>query len=66
VHDAHPGSISWDAFEANQERLQGNCTRRYRPGAAREGKALLQGIVLCGHCGKNRATSWLADRSYQD
>jgi hypothetical protein len=40
--------------------LQGNCTRRYRPGAVREGKALLKGIVLCGHCGKNRATSWLA------
>ena len=58
VHNAPPGYISWDAFEANQERLQGNCTRRYRPGAAREGHALLQGIVLGGHCGKNMATSY--------
>ena len=58
VHNAHPGYISWDECEANQERLQGNFTRRYRPGAAREGNALLQGIVLCGHCGKNLATSY--------
>jgi hypothetical protein len=57
VPDAHPGYISWDECEANQERLQGNCTRRSRPGAAREGNALLQGSVLCGHCGKNMATS---------
>ena len=58
VKEVHPGYISWEEFEANQERLQGNLTHRSQPGAARQGNALLQGIVLCGHCGKNMATSY--------
>jgi DNA invertase Pin-like site-specific DNA recombinase len=55
VHDAHPGYISWDEFETNQEQLLRNLNR-YRPGPVREGAALLQGIVLCGTCGKNMTT----------
>jgi len=55
VHDAHPGYISWAEFEANQEQLRHNLNRS-RPGPVREGAALLQGIVLCGKCGKNMST----------
>jgi DNA invertase Pin-like site-specific DNA recombinase len=55
VQDAHPGYISWEEFEANQEKLLRNLNR-YRPGPVREGIALLQGIVLCGRCGKNMGT----------
>jgi Recombinase/Recombinase zinc beta ribbon domain len=57
VKEVHPGYLRWEECEANQERLQGNLTHRYQPGAARQGHALLQGIVLCGHCGKHMATS---------
>ena len=50
IHDHHPGYISWDTFNANQQQLAANRTQRgARP--PREGVALLQGVVLCGHCG---------------
>ena len=54
IPDAHPGYITWDQFQRNQERLRTNA-RAYdaedgrRP--PREGPALLQGLVICGRCG---------------
>jgi len=52
-HDAHPGYISWEQFLRNQQRLDDNCTSQVNgPGAVREGSALLQGLVLCGRCGR--------------
>lgn len=54
LHDAHPGYITWDQFLRNQQQLDDNRTFRSedRRGAIREGTALLQGIVLCGQCGR--------------
>jgi hypothetical protein len=54
LRDAHPGYISWEEFERNQERLRDNSAihgsdRRRSP--PREGPALLQGLVVCGVCG---------------
>jgi DNA invertase Pin-like site-specific DNA recombinase/uncharacterized protein YndB with AHSA1/START domain len=50
----HPGFIDWATFQANQARLDSNT--RPKPhqsgGAVREGSALLQGLVTCGHCGR--------------
>ena len=55
LRDAHPGYISWEQYEANLEQLRQNAaaygTDR-RKGPPREGAALLQGIVICGCCGK--------------
>jgi len=53
-HNAHPGYLSWEQFLRNQQRLDDNCTHRGddRRGAVREGLALLQGLVLCGQCGR--------------
>jgi DNA invertase Pin-like site-specific DNA recombinase len=53
--DTHPGYITWEEFEANQAKLLDNANaygldRRKSP--PREGSALLQGLVLCGICGK--------------
>jgi DNA invertase Pin-like site-specific DNA recombinase len=55
VRDAHPGYITWDEFEGNLDRLRQNSAahgeeRRRSP--PREGPALLQGLVICGQCGK--------------
>lgn len=50
----HEGYISWEEFLANQERLAKNRTNAGAPilnGPAREGLALLQGLMLCGVCG---------------
>jgi DNA invertase Pin-like site-specific DNA recombinase len=54
IPDHHSGFIDWATFQANQARLDSNT--RPKPhqsgGAVREGSALLQGLVTCGHCGR--------------
>ena len=52
--DTHPGYISWEQYERNQEILRNNAAARggdRRKSPPREGPALLQGIVICGVCG---------------
>ena len=60
LHDAHPGYITWEQFQANQQLLDDNRTWRDedRRGTVREGAALLQGIVLCGHCGRRMSVRY--------
>jgi DNA invertase Pin-like site-specific DNA recombinase len=51
----HPAYISWEAFLDNQQRLQRNRTNgegTVLSGPAREGLALLQGLLVCGKCGR--------------
>jgi excisionase family DNA binding protein len=49
----HPGYVSWDEYLATRERLRANVRPRGQGGgAAREGVALLQGILRCGRCGR--------------
>jgi DNA invertase Pin-like site-specific DNA recombinase len=51
----HEGYITWEEFLNNQERLDKNRTNGEETilsGPAREGLALLQGLLLCGHCGR--------------
>ncbi|PTL74904.1 recombinase family protein [Vitiosangium sp. GDMCC 1.1324] len=57
----HPAYISWEEYEANQKRLATNHPSYQQPdqrGAAREGSALLQGLVLCGRCGHRMQTAY--------
>ena len=51
---AHPGYIGWEEFMANQSRLADNANRydAGRRGAPRKGSALLQGVAVCGRCGR--------------
>jgi DNA invertase Pin-like site-specific DNA recombinase len=52
--DAHPGYITFEQFEANQDKLTANRAARGKDrlaGPPREGPALLQGLVVCGACG---------------
>jgi DNA invertase Pin-like site-specific DNA recombinase len=54
IPNSHPAYISWEEFLANQKRMSENAARRrddLTKGAAREGHALLQGLLLCGCCG---------------
>jgi DNA invertase Pin-like site-specific DNA recombinase len=53
--DAHPGYITWEQFEANLDRLRANAQARgaeRRKSPPREGPALLQGLAICGVCGR--------------
>jgi DNA invertase Pin-like site-specific DNA recombinase len=58
-HNVYPAYITWEQFMANQQHLADNASnyqRRMR-GTARPGAALLAGLVVCGHCGRQmRAT----------
>ncbi len=53
LHNRYPAYISWEECVANQAHLHANSLnyREERPGVARKGQALLQGIVRCGRCG---------------
>jgi DNA invertase Pin-like site-specific DNA recombinase len=58
IRDHHEGYIDWQTYESNRRRMDENGHPRAREAAAarsgpvREGRALLQGLVLCGHCGR--------------
>ena len=53
IPDHHPGYVSWDTYLATRERLRANMiVKDEGGGAAREGVALLQGILRCGRCGR--------------
>jgi hypothetical protein len=51
----HPGYLTWERFQANQAALAANAAAHgldRKAGPPREGNALLQGIVVCGRCGR--------------
>jgi DNA invertase Pin-like site-specific DNA recombinase/uncharacterized small protein (DUF1192 family) len=55
IQDHHPGYLDWETYLVNQERLAHNrtCTEAtVLSGPAREGLALLQGLLVCAHCGR--------------
>lgn len=54
IKDHHEGYISYEDFEMNERILEENAHPRSEDGRrtpAREGPALLQGLVICGKCG---------------
>jgi DNA invertase Pin-like site-specific DNA recombinase/predicted DNA-binding transcriptional regulator AlpA/uncharacterized protein YndB with AHSA1/START domain len=60
IHDHHPGFIDWNTYEANQQRLATNTHPEPHAagGALREGAALLQGLAVCGRCGRRLHTHY--------
>jgi DNA invertase Pin-like site-specific DNA recombinase len=52
IRDRLPAYISWERFEANQQRLTANRNLPATPGAPRNGPAMLAGLVRCGRCGR--------------
>jgi len=77
LSEHHSGYICWEEFVKNQEQLRQNWSHEGNRGVPREGRALLQGIVYCGICGRkmsvqdralkeNRSPSYICGRAYQD
>ena len=61
IPNHHEGYIDWNTYEANLARIGANT--RPRPhqsggGAVREGSALLQGLAVCGRCGRKLRTHY--------
>jgi len=63
IRDHHPAYISWDQFHRNLAQLDDNRTfdAAQRRGALREGGALLQGLVVCGVCGRRMTVRYMPD-----
>jgi len=54
---AHEGYIKWEDYEENQKRLEAN--RHWKRACPpREGPALLQGLVICGVCGRKMSVRY--------
>ncbi len=65
LRDAHPGYISWEDYQSNLQRVKGNAlawSDDRRRGPAREGTALLQGLVICGACGERMTVRYHSHR----
>jgi len=61
IEDHHPGYITFAQWEANTEALAANAQSRgedRRTGPAREGPALLQGLVICARCGRRMTVGY--------
>jgi len=57
--DHHPGYVSWEDYFSNRQRLRANVRPRGEGGgAAREGGALLQGLLRCGRCGRRMQVAY--------
>jgi DNA invertase Pin-like site-specific DNA recombinase len=69
IRDHHPGYIDWETYETNLLRIDTNTRPRAHEAeaegtagqagrAVREGSALLQGLAVCGHCGRRLRTHY--------
>jgi hypothetical protein len=60
VPGAYPAYISEEQYYANRETLRRNLYNfvQRQPGAPRQGPALVQGLVLCGRCGRRMTVSY--------
>jgi len=77
ITEHHLAYIGWEEFMKNQEQLRQNWGHDDNRGVPREGRALLQGIVYCGVCGRkmsvqnrsvkeSRSPSYLCTHGYQN
>jgi DNA invertase Pin-like site-specific DNA recombinase len=56
--DRLPAYITWERYQANEQRLLQNSVRRGSPGAPRTGCALLTSLLVCGACGRRMYASY--------
>jgi DNA invertase Pin-like site-specific DNA recombinase len=52
IPHAHEGYITWEQFEQIQRKLAANVPGAGEPGAAKQGAALLAGLLRCRRCGR--------------
>jgi len=52
IPGAHEGYVTWEEFERIQRAVEQNNYAEPQPGAARNGQALLAGLLRCRRCGR--------------
>jgi len=65
IQEHHEGYITWEEYLANQQQLKQNNYLSTTQGAAREGAALLQGLVWCGYCGAKMGVNSYSVRDHR-
>ncbi|NQV29001.1 MAG: recombinase family protein, partial [Rhodopirellula sp.] len=60
-----PAYISMERYERNQRRIAQNRVRFSAKGPAREGAAMLGGLVFCGHCDTRMSVHYAGKGAYQ-
>ncbi|MFG1610660.1 recombinase zinc beta ribbon domain-containing protein [Actinoplanes sp. NPDC049265] len=63
--DRLPGYISVEQWRRNLARLEANRSSAATPGSARNGSALLSGLVHCGRCGKRMTVGYRSESAGQ-
>ena len=63
IQDRVPAYISWEQYLANQRRISDNRSFPSVPGAARRGRALLSGLVVCGRCGQRMNVAYQPNKT---
>jgi DNA invertase Pin-like site-specific DNA recombinase len=61
IPDAHPGYVTFEQYEQNEKTLAANAYAHgpdRTAGPAREGPALLQGLAICGRCGRRMSVRY--------
>ena len=61
IHSHLPAYITWSKFQENQKRLTENSYLMKTKGAARNGKALLAGLVYCVKCARRLTVQYAVD-----
>ena len=59
IRDHHDADLPWERVEKIQRQLAVHRRAQPSPGAPREGRSLLQGVLLCGRCGRRRNVAYL-------
>jgi DNA invertase Pin-like site-specific DNA recombinase len=65
IRDHHPGYITWEQFERNQQMLAKNAHMLpgSQPKAGRGGRGLLSGLMRYGHCGR-KLNVWYHNKNH--
>lgn len=58
IPDHHEGYLDWEQFERIQKMIASNCLAEDRPGAAKQGAALLAGLLRCRRCGRKLTVAY--------
>ena len=64
IKNSHQPFISWEEYEANLEILKSNDMKydsKGRYGSPKRGEPLLQGLVICGNCGRRMRIHYQGD-----
>jgi DNA invertase Pin-like site-specific DNA recombinase len=65
ILDHHEGYITWEQHEQILAQIARNAPGKGKGGPAREGQALLQGLMRCGRCGRRMHSAYSGARSRQ-